>query len=317
MKLSHGSNLFTIAIASIAIGFSSWHCCAETFTHITAEEGAIDYDFAKDPANGTYTEPGSDYHFKLTFKQGQRSTPQPVLVATIRTTTAEHFRGKSALQMQIVDRDEVDTVKAAYKVSIDSEGPRDKFSPLVKEPKDWYHGFAMKIDADYFKLPEQGELLFEQWWQSSPFHPPVSMVIVGPKDATAHGWNDAGPNGHFALLLRDDEHNALNNLPGQPQYYDLGPAIVGRWMRWVVHVRPSAAVAEGAIDVSLDGREKLNLAHVKVGYDPEHPQYADHKPSIHLAGVNVCLYRMNGQNNQRFYFDEIKFADRFEDAEPK
>src|SRR5262249_32402709 len=157
-----------------------------------------------------YTEPASDYRFKLTFKQGQRMTDQPVLVATIQATTAEHYLGKSALQIQIDARDEVSTTKAAYKASIDSEGSRDKFSPLVLEPADYYHGFAMKIDPAYYKLPEMGELIFEQWWQGSPYHPPVSLVIVNPADCQKRGWSDAGRDGNFVLMLRDDEHNALN-----------------------------------------------------------------------------------------------------------
>ena len=60
--------------------------------------------------------------------------------------------------------------------------------------------------------------------------------------------------------------------------------------------------------MTLDGREKLNLTKIKIGYDPENPQYADQKPSIHLAGVNVCLYRMNGQNHQRVYFDDLTYT---------
>ncbi|HZZ29999.1 MAG TPA: heparin lyase I family protein, partial [Pirellulales bacterium] len=232
----------------------------------------------------------------------------------IQTVTAEHYSGNSALQIQIDGRDEIDTTKAAYKASIDSVTSYDKFSPRVLEPADFYHGFAMKIDPSYYKLPATGDLLFEQWWQGSPYHPPVSLVIVSPADCAAHGWNNTGRNGNFALILRDDEHDALSTTPGESQYFNLGPVVTGQWMRWLVHVRPSAATAEGAITITLNDQEELKLEHVKVGYNPDNPQYNDHKPSRHIAGVNVCLYRMNGQSFQRFFFDEIKFADRYEDA---
>ncbi len=295
---------------------------AETFTHITAESGQVQYDLKQNAGDGTYTEPSSTYRYKLTFKQGQRTTAEPVLVGTLKSTNTEHFRGEAAIQIQINARDEIGTTKAAYKVSIDSVGGHDKFTPQVSVksaavPVDWYHGFAMKIDPSCYKLPDVGELIFEQWWQGSPFHPPVALVIVNPTDCAAKGWTDAGGNGNFALMLRDDEHDALNTTPGQPQYFNLGPVTTGKWLRWVIHVRPSPIAAAGAVIITLDDEEKLKLDHIRVGYNPANPQYGDLKPSNRLASVNVCLYRLNGQNFQRFFFDEIKFADTQQDAEPR
>ena len=74
---------------------------AELISHITAEGGMVKYDLTKDPANGWYSEPNSSYSFKLGFKQGERTTPLPVLVATVTTTNAEHFRGAEALALKI------------------------------------------------------------------------------------------------------------------------------------------------------------------------------------------------------------------------
>jgi hypothetical protein len=300
----------------LAIVFLASSARAETFTHITAENGVVKYDIHKEAGSGIYSEPLSSYQHKLTYKQGQRTTSEPVLVATLQPTTDEHFRGAGALALEIGARDEVDTVKAAYKVSIDSVGGHDKFTPRVAEQKDWYHGFAMKIDPANFSLPSTGELMLEQWWQGTPFHPPVALVIVRPQDAKARGWKHIGDSGNFALMLRDDEHNALNTTPGEPRYFDLGPVVLNEWLRWVVHVRPSPIEAKGAVTVWRNDQEQLKLENLKLGYNPENVQYADHKPSNRLASVNVCLYRINGQNHQRVWFDEIKFADRQADAAP-
>lgn len=289
---------------------------AETFTHVTAENGVVQYDIHEDAGSGIYTEPSSGYQHKLTYKQGQRTTSEPVLVATLKPTSAEHFHGTSSLALEIAARDEIDTVKAAYKVSIDSAGGHDKFTPRVAEPKDWYHGFAMKIHSTDFSLPSTGELIVEQWWQGTPFHPPVALVIVSPLDAKSHGSSNIGAAGNFALMLRDDEHNALNSTPGEPRYFDLGPVALNEWLRWIVHVRPSPIDEKGAATVWLNDEQKLKLENIKLGYNPDNPQYADHKPSNRLASVNVCLYRMNGQNFQRVWFDEIKFADQQADAAP-
>jgi len=288
---------------------------AELFNHLTAENGTVAYDFSKNPVFGFYTEPPANYHAQLTFKQGERNTAAPVLVGTIQTTTNEHYLGNAAFQIQIVGRNEsTNSAHAAYKASLDSVGGHDRFTPSVFKTNDWYHSFVMKIDPGYYRLPDEGELLFEQWWQGSPFHPPISLVILNPRDAASRGWADAGTNGNFALILRDDDHNADESFPGPARYLDLGPVTTGRWLRWMVAVRPSPVETNGSIVVILDGKEKLKLDQVKIGYDPDNPQYAGHKPSNRFASVNVCLYRLNGQNFQRFYFDELKFADRYDDA---
>jgi hypothetical protein len=288
----------------------------ETFTRVTGEGSKVQYDLKKDQGNGWYTESSSPYRFKLGFKQGERHSTDPVQVATIGSTTKEHYVGNAAIQMEIVARDELKSKKAAYKVTIDSVGPQDSFAPSVVAPRDWYHGFAMKIDPAFYELPSEGHLLFEQWWQGSPFHPPIALVIVNQRESRANGWADAGAKGNFALVLRDDEHNADEETPGRPKLFNLGPVTTGQWLQWVVQVRPSAVEAKGTVRVVLNGKEILNLQNVKVGYNPANPQYQSHKPSNKIATVNVCLYRLNGQNFQRFYFDEIRFADSFEDASP-
>lgn len=297
--------------ALMAVPMVAW---AETFTRITGDGGQVQYDLKEDEGNGWYIESSSPYRFKLGFKQGERSTTNPVQVATVGTTTKEHYVGNAAIEMEIVARDDVRSKRAAYKVSLDSFGPHDSFAPSVMAPRDWYHGFAMKIDPGFYALPTEGHLLFEQWWQGSPFHPPVALVIVNQRESKANSWPDAGPKGNFALVLRDDEHNADEQTPGHPKLFNLGPVTTGQWLRWVLQVRPSAVEAKGAVRVVLNGKELLNLQNIKVGYDSANPQYHSHKPANKIATVNVCLYRLNGQNFQRFYFDEIRFADSFEDA---
>jgi hypothetical protein len=41
---------------------------------------------------------------------------------------------------------------------------------------------------------------------------------------------------------------------------------------------------------------------------------AAHRPAANIAMVNECRYRLNGQNAQKIYLDEIECADSFEDA---
>jgi hypothetical protein len=312
MKVSALTMCMAIGV-SVTFASPLW---GKLFTRITAEGGTLEYDLKANEGNGWYTESGNAYRFKVGFKQGERASKDPVLVATLKSTEAEHLQGARALQLQIDARSETKSRGAAYKVAIASFKPKDPFLPSVLEPKDWYHGFAMKIDAAYYKLPDGAgqELIFEQFHQGSPFHPPVSLEIVNERDARAMGWADANKDGNFALCLIDDDHGPLNTLPGKPQCWNLGPVATGKWIRWVVRVRPSPTKPEGQVTVYMDGAVKVDLSKIKVGYDRSNPQYTTQKPPTYFDYADVLIYRLNGDNFQRIFFDEIRFADTLEDA---
>ena len=74
---------------------------AKLFTRITAEGGVLEYDLKANEGNGWYTESGNEYRFKVGFKQGERASADPVSVATLRVTDAEHVQGTHALLFQI------------------------------------------------------------------------------------------------------------------------------------------------------------------------------------------------------------------------
>ena len=62
----------------------------------------------------------------------------------------------------------------------------------------------------------------------------------------------------------------------------------------------------------MDGTEKLKLTGTAVGY--ERARYRTKPTPAKSLAVGCCIYRMNGLSTQRFFFDEIKFADTFVDA---
>ncbi len=304
----------TIALITTLLLVAASTASAEVFTHITAESGVVEYDIAKDQGNGWYSEPASAYRFKLGFKQGERDSTTPVHVATLRTTEVEHFKGKSALELQIKANEEKKSLRAAYKVSISSVSPKDPFAPQVAVPKDWYHSFALKIDAANYQLPREAgqQLIIEQWWQGSPFHPPVALTILNETDARSHGWTDASKNGTFALVLRDDAHKAWEKSPGEARYFNLGPVKTGAWQKWIIHVRPDPSGKNGAVTVWRDGTEKLKLTQTVIGYDRS--RYPTKPTPVKTFAVDCCLYRLNGPSSQRFFFDEVKFTDSYIEA---
>jgi hypothetical protein len=62
------------------------------------------------------------------------------------------------------------------------------------------------------------------------------------------------------------------------------------------------------------GVAKVDVGNIKVGYDRQNPQYTIHKPPTYFDYADVLIYRPNGDNFQRIFFDEIRFADTLEDA---
>ena len=92
----------------------------------------------------------------------------------------------------------------------------------------------------------------------------------------------------------------------------LGPVKTGHWIKWVVRVRPSPSGKDGGVTIWMDGVEKLTLANTAVGYGRS--RYPTKPTPAKSLAVGCCIYRLNGLSTQRFFFDEIKFADSFADA---
>lgn len=281
--------------------------------YVNAEGGAVDYNMGKtekEQGRGWYAEPGSpDKKFSLGFKQAERGSGNPKQVAFIQTTEAEHFKGKSALELKIIANDPLKPGStASYKVSFDiSSGGQ----VLVGQPKDWYNSFAMKIDPENFILPTTTPVLFEQWWQGSPYHPPVTMVILNPDQALKKGFTDIGSKGNFAIELRDIEHNPGGSKDkGEARVYNLGPVVTGEWIEWIVGVRPDPSGKDGAVTVWKNGAKKLELRPTVVGFSLEPGK----KIGSNDMWVNLCIYRGPGQNSQRIFFDEIKLTDTLDDV---
>ena len=66
------------------------------------------------------------------------------------------------------------------------------------------------------------------------------------------------------------------------------------------------------VTIWMDSAEKLKLANTAVGY--ERARYRTKPMPAKSLAVGCCIYRMNGLSTQRFFFDEIKFADSLADA---
>ena len=323
-------NTMNRLILILLLGLMTSEVKARIYVHITGEEGVVDYDMAQIMATNTleqgheleralgrgwYMEPNSpSQKYSVVFKQGERCSTNPVQVATLKSTQEEHFVGKSALEFQIIARKENKPGStAAYKVALDLNTNN---LIMVEKPKDWFLGFAMKIDPVNYSLPEgtNGAVLFQQWWQGSPMHPPISLEIVNQTYAGNLGWRDADPKGNFALAVRDVDHNPGGPYDkGQAKYFDLGPVHLGQWIRWVVCVRPDPSGKDGRLTVWMDDEKKLDLYPIVVGFNQDPAKGI--KMGNKSFSVNPAVYRSNGSNTQRIFFDEIKIADSLEEVQ--
>ena len=287
---------------------------AAKYAYVTAEDGKTDYNFTKSQYRGWYTEPRcANQKFSVGYKQAERKSDNPKMVATIKRTDEEHYNGKSALEIQVIaNNPKIRNSTAAYKVCFDVS-PGNTI--IIDKPKDWYLGFAMKIDAENYTLPQGAwqPLLFQQWWQGSPYPPPVSLQILNQRDSEKYGWKDANPDGNFALVLRDVEHDISSTQNKvRSQTHNLGPVKIGHWLEWVICVRPDPSGKDGSVTVWKNGEQKICLRKIVVGFNQDNQ--LGKTIGIKTLWVNFGIYRANGENNQRFYFDEITLSDKLSEA---
>jgi len=81
----------------------------------------------------------------------------------------------------------------------------------------------------------------------------------------------------------------------------------------VVCVRPDPSGKEGRVTVWMDDEKKLDLYPIVVGFNQDPAKGI--KMGNKSFSVNPAVYRSNGSNTQRIFFDEIKIADSLEEVQ--
>ena len=298
-----------LGAASSACGASvAAHAATTILTQLAGEGGNVQYDFQANPGNGWFVQSGNPYRFKLGFKQGERTSTHPIEVATVTVDPRERYQGTASIALQIIARHENQPRSTAYyKVAVSIKQEKDHFKLPLTGGETFVQSFAMKIDPKS-SLQDGSPVIFEQFWQGSPFAAPVSLTMVSPHDAYAKKWTDVGRLGNFALKLNDDDHAPLHKFRTNTEFVDLGPIGVGAWMTWQIQVTPSPSQAAGAVQVFLDGKQVADVTRHKVGFDPSNPEYGSHRPASQFSSVDILLYRENGDSFQRVYFDDASLS---------
>lgn len=270
---------------------------AALFVHITADVS----NGASIDSEGNLREDGKNY--RVIYKP----TPRPEWVRVPWISPSQAYRGTNSMGMEInptLDYTDKGTDKVNHRITSGS----DSFALDFNRAK--YTGFAVKLGK--FDAPSKG-LLIAQWWQGSPYSPPLLLGIIpstNPSDPIRYQFqfrnNETGGNPTSLKPNTIPFHTGVDNTLNRDS-----------WHTFVVYTRMRHAGQpdDGEVRVWHNGVEVIRWFG-KIGYDPSRP------PSDRDANPNskfdVFYGPYRGQQDERhqLFFDEIRFADTFKEANP-
>ncbi len=265
---------------------------ADLFRHITAEANADIHD------DGNLTENG------VTYRCIYKPDPPATWVHPPLINSAQHYVGTKSIAMKI------DPV-ASY-----AAGDVDKVNHRISSGNDSfalgfgvkrYTGFAINIPSTHFQIPEVGrKLMLAQWWQGSPYGPPVRLAIT---DTPANSVT-------FRFLVLNND--TLGNPSATPIDIGGGTIPFDTWNAFVVMLLPDHT-GSGQIEVWHNGTSIITWTG-KVGYDPSTIPYKNPRAGTPHPNPKFDVfygpYRDRQDKKHLVFFDEIKFADTYTEAAP-
>ena len=172
--------------------------------------------------------------------------------------------------------------------------------------QDRYLGFAVDIPSAGFQPPARGGVQLAQWFQGSPYSPPLSITITRETSAGAT----------FQVLVYNNTTGG--NPSSQPIIVGTGTMSLDTWTPLVVHAVMNYQ-GQGEVGLWENGVQLFDWTG-SVGYDPTTIPYknppAGTSPPNSLFDVFFGPYREQQATTQTFYFDEIRWADTYADASP-
>jgi len=267
---------------------------AATFRHITAE-----------PANGAIiNSDGSLTENGVTYPVIYKPVPQASWVRSPWISPSQGYNSGHSIGMEIDAQDPT------------SSGQVDKVNHRLCSGNDsfaltWgvkrYTGFALELRSATFQIPQPGtKLMLAQWWQGSPYGPPVRLEITSATtDAVSF---------EFWVLNND----TLGNPSATPIIIGGGTIPFDAWTTFVVMLIPDYT-GNGQIKVWQNGNQIIYWTG-KVGYDPSTIPYKN--PPAGTPNPNNSFdvfygpYRDRQPTQQQVFYDEIRFTDTYLEALP-
>jgi hypothetical protein len=271
-------------------------CSAQAvlYRHITAESSAG----ASIGTNGALTESSVTYPAIFTPSPRETWCRLPWLSPSMA------FKGSKSIGMEILPQ------------AVVSGNPVDKVNHRISSGNDTfalgfgvkrYTGFALYLPSANFDIPAPGKkLMVAQWWQGSPYGPPLRIAITDATtdEVTFRVW-----------VMNNDTKGNPSSVP-----IDIGGGTIpfDTWTSFVVMTIPNHT-AGGEVKVWLNGTQIITWVG-KLGYDPTTIPYtgaptgtANPNPKF---DVFYGPYRERQEKRHQMFFDEIKFASTYAEAVP-
>jgi hypothetical protein len=269
---------------------------ATLFRHITGETGS--------PTNAVINSDGSLTESGVTYACIYKPVPQASWVRTPWLSPSQHYVGAHAIGMEI-DSSSDPTTPTVDKVNHRLCSGNDSFALTWGVKR--YTGFALELPSANFQIPLAGKkLMLAQWWQGSPYGPPVRIAIT----------NDTTSVVTFRVWVLNND--TLGNPSSVPIDIGGGTIPFDTWTTFVVMLIPDYT-GSGQIKVWLNGTQIIYWTG-KVGYDPSTIPYNNPPPGTNPPNNSFDVfygpYRDRQTTKQQVFYDEIKFADTFSEASP-
>lgn len=267
---------------------------AMLYRHITAETTI--------PAQATINSDGSLTENGVNYRCIYKPTPQASWVRTPWISPSQAYRGSHSIGMEI-DAQQPTLSGDVDKVNHRLSSGNDSFALTFGIKR--YTGFAVELPSANFQIPTAG-LMIAQWWQGSPYGPPVRLEIT----------NDTTDVVTWKIYILNND--TLGNPSATPIVLNGGTIPFDTWTPFVIMLIPDFN-GNGQIKVWQNGIQVIAWTG-KVGYDPSTIPYKN--PPSGTPNPNDAFdvfygpYRNRQNTKQQMFFDEIKFADTYTEATP-
>jgi Concanavalin A-like lectin/glucanases superfamily/Polysaccharide lyase/Bacterial Ig domain len=234
---------------------------------------------------GDYTTINADwsaYENGYTFNTVQDGTPSAPVIST------QHFAGSYSIQVQ---------------VPTDTSGGKERFEYVIAHASDSdglhfdnarYCGFAFKVGSSAGFTSSD---LFWQAWQGYPWGPPASLKLTTDSSAPY-------TVGLYIRNMLTGPDSAVSDV----KLWSSAMIQTDTWYSVVIYLSPSYTNNNGSIRLSINGTNFVNCT-TNIGYDPSLVAGA-------YDGLDIKngMYQPNANNGHTMYFDQIMFADTFDEA---
>ena len=266
---------------------------ADIFVQFTGDAATFD-------PNGNMTDAhGNAYAFVY------KGVPRPPWVRLPWSSPSQFYNGHHAIGLEILP------TGSPVPANDDGTDKANLTIAKVSLGQDYFLGFAMKLSRRHFDDPT-AEILLQQWWQGSPYSPPVSLHMI--------------PNSGYQCEFQVRNNATGGNPNAQVIHLPLGKCRPGMWHTFIVRVRTHYLGQPGTGQLTVWHHDMIRSVidwTGDIGYDPSQPVRVNGTGNYQsTANPNPVLvtyygpYRDHQETDQQAFFSNITLASSQCEADP-